>query len=167
MKGRPELSRAALSEADYFAVEFEPARGELWMLDQRRLPGEVVYHCYDKPDEVVAAIADMVVRGAPAIGIAAAYGLALQARLERGSAQMFLIANGIAGRRSATRGRPPSTSRGRSSAWAAVRPKSRALDADSARCACRRAEAIHREDVQRARRWGGSAPNACRSARRS
>ena len=68
------------------------------MLDQRRLPAEVRYHRYRKPDEVVDAIRDMVVRGAPAIGIAAAYALAMVARDETGDGQMFLVANGTAGR---------------------------------------------------------------------
>ena len=73
---RVELSRAPLTEAPYFAVEIDPVSWEIVMLDQRRLPREVVYYRYRKPDEVVAAIRDMVVRGAPAIGISAAYALA-------------------------------------------------------------------------------------------
>src|SRR5688500_5216275 len=92
------LSRSPLAGADYFAVEHDPATHEVVMLDQRRLPGEVVYHRYQKPDQVAEAIRSMVVRGAPAIGIAAAYALALQAQLEQGSAQLFLLANGVAGR---------------------------------------------------------------------
>ena len=49
------------------------------LLDQRRLPDEVVdVRCATAAD-VADAIRDMVVRGAPAIGIAAAYGLALAA----------------------------------------------------------------------------------------
>jgi methylthioribose-1-phosphate isomerase len=47
------------------------------MLDQRRLPGEVVYHTYMSYREVAAGIKDMVIRGAPAIGVAAAMGVAL------------------------------------------------------------------------------------------
>jgi methylthioribose-1-phosphate isomerase len=47
------------------------------MLDQRRLPGEVVYHTYTDYREVARAIKDMVIRGAPAIGVAAAMGIAL------------------------------------------------------------------------------------------
>ena len=65
------LSRLPLSGADWFAVEFDPATQEVVMLDQRLLPGEVRYHRYRKPDEVADAIRNMVVRGAPAIGIAA------------------------------------------------------------------------------------------------
>ena len=47
------------------------------MLDQRRLPAEVVYHTYADYLGVARAIKDMVIRGAPAIGVAAAMGVAL------------------------------------------------------------------------------------------
>lgn len=49
------------------------------LLDQRRLPDEVVEVRCASAADVADAIRDMVVRGAPAIGIAAAYGLALAA----------------------------------------------------------------------------------------
>ncbi len=50
------------------------------LLDQRRLPYEVTeVRCGSAPD-VAEAIRTMVVRGAPAIGVAAAYGIALAAR---------------------------------------------------------------------------------------
>jgi len=52
----------------------------LVLLDQRRLPEEVTHVVCRTAAEVEAAIRDMVVRGAPAIGIAAAYGVALAAR---------------------------------------------------------------------------------------
>jgi methylthioribose-1-phosphate isomerase len=47
------------------------------ILDQRRLPGEVIRHKYSDYREVAAAIKDMIIRGAPAIGVAAAMGVAL------------------------------------------------------------------------------------------
>lgn len=53
---------------------------ELDLLDQRLLPERVSYATYRDSRDVARAIADMVVRGAPAIGIAAAYGLVLGAR---------------------------------------------------------------------------------------
>ncbi len=53
---------------------------KLQLLDQRLLPHEVTYLCYDDVDAVADAIRDMVVRGAPAIGITAAYGIVLAAR---------------------------------------------------------------------------------------
>jgi len=149
------LSRAPLSGSDWFALEFDPATRELVMLDQRLLPGEVRYHRYRKPDEVANAIRDMVVRGAPAIGIAAAYALAMVARDVSGDEKMFLVANGTAGRvLHATR--PTAVNL----AWAIAKMSRRAgevcelapeeryqgmLDA---------AEAIHREDVESCRRMG-------------
>ncbi|MGC9523062.1 MAG: S-methyl-5-thioribose-1-phosphate isomerase [Anaerolineae bacterium] len=54
--------------------------GRLRLLDQRRLPGEVRYVDYKDHAEVAEAIREMVVRGAPAIGITAAYGMALAAQ---------------------------------------------------------------------------------------
>lgn len=48
---------------------------EVVLLDQRRLPAEEVYVRLRTAEEVAEAIRDMVVRGAPAIGIAAAMGL--------------------------------------------------------------------------------------------
>jgi methylthioribose-1-phosphate isomerase len=54
--------------------------GVLYLLDQLRLPGEEVWVACRSPEEVADAIRRMVVRGAPAIGCAAAYGVALAAR---------------------------------------------------------------------------------------
>jgi len=47
------------------------------MLDQTRLPGDVVYRTCRSGEEVAEAIRGMVIRGAPAIGVAAALGIAL------------------------------------------------------------------------------------------
>ncbi|MGB1579933.1 MAG: S-methyl-5-thioribose-1-phosphate isomerase [Nevskiales bacterium] len=55
----------------------------LALLDQRRLPGEEIWLQLDSAAAVAQAITDMVVRGAPAIGIAAAYGLVLDAQAGR------------------------------------------------------------------------------------
>jgi Predicted translation initiation factor 2B subunit, eIF-2B alpha/beta/delta family len=51
------------------------------LIDQRKLPHEEVYLRCRRPAEVAAAIRDMAVRGAPAIGVSAAFGIALGARL--------------------------------------------------------------------------------------
>ncbi len=57
------------------------------MIDQRLLPEREQDLVLERPAEVAEAIADMAVRGAPAIGAAAAYGLALSAhRSEAGDA---------------------------------------------------------------------------------
>ncbi|MDD2335577.1 MAG: S-methyl-5-thioribose-1-phosphate isomerase, partial [Geobacteraceae bacterium] len=50
------------------------------MLDQTKLPGEEVYNEYSDFKSVAEAIRSMVIRGAPAIGVAAAMGIALGAR---------------------------------------------------------------------------------------
>ena len=50
------------------------------MLDQRLLPTEEKWLMLKSYDEVAAGIKDMVVRGAPAIGVSAAYGIALGAK---------------------------------------------------------------------------------------
>jgi methylthioribose-1-phosphate isomerase len=47
------------------------------MLDQKLLPGQEIYHTYTNYRDVAEAIRSMVVRGAPAIGIAAAMGVAI------------------------------------------------------------------------------------------
>ena len=47
------------------------------MLDQRLLPTEEKWLMLKSYDDVARGIKDMVVRGAPAIGVSAAYGIAL------------------------------------------------------------------------------------------
>lgn len=55
-------------------------RGHLEMVDQRLLPKVLEYRVYDSASGVAEGIRNMVVRGAPAIGVAAAYGVALEAQ---------------------------------------------------------------------------------------
>ena len=50
------------------------------MLDQRLLPTEEKWYTYKTYEEVAKGITDMIVRGAPAIGVSAAYGIALGAK---------------------------------------------------------------------------------------
>ena len=54
--------------------------GALILLDQTRLPEEVVYAPYRQVEGIARAIEGLVVRGAPAIGLAAAYGVVVGAR---------------------------------------------------------------------------------------
>jgi translation initiation factor eIF-2B subunit alpha/methylthioribose-1-phosphate isomerase len=63
------------------ALWYEP--GTLHLIDQRRLPGATVVRHLRRVDQVADAIRTMVVRGAPSIGAAAAYGMALAARERR------------------------------------------------------------------------------------
>lgn len=62
----------------YHAIEWLD-EGKLRLIDQRRLPQALVYCDYTDYREVAVAIREMVVRGAPAIGITAGYGMALAA----------------------------------------------------------------------------------------
>jgi methylthioribose-1-phosphate isomerase len=64
-------------------VEWDAAAGGVRLIDQTKLPAEEAYVICRTPEEVARAIGDMVVRGAPAIGAAAAYGAALAARQGR------------------------------------------------------------------------------------
>lgn len=60
-------------------LRWDAARSELQLIDQLKLPHEEIWHTYSEHHGVADAIRTMVVRGAPAIGIAAAYGVALGA----------------------------------------------------------------------------------------
>lgn len=88
-RGSPRIARpnpgsssaATMPHDRYDTVRaFRWEGGALRLLDQRRLPSEEVWRTASDAPGVAAAIRDMVVRGAPAIGIAAAYGVVLAAR---------------------------------------------------------------------------------------
>jgi len=59
----------------FYTIKYENKK--VSMINQLLLPREEVYESYTTYEEVSDAIADMVIRGAPAIGIAAAYGMAI------------------------------------------------------------------------------------------
>jgi len=61
----------------YVAQPIEWTDRGVVMLDQRRLPSQEIHHTYTDYCEVAKAIRSMVIRGAPAIGVAAAMGAAL------------------------------------------------------------------------------------------
>ena len=60
--------------------------GRLEMIDQRVLPAQFGYVACDSAADVAQAIRSMVVRGEPAIGCAAAFGMALEAQRWQGAA---------------------------------------------------------------------------------
>ncbi len=64
----------------------------LKLLDQRILPTQIEYIEYNNAPDVANAITDMVVRGAPAIGIAAAYGVVLSAQQHQAMTREVQIA---------------------------------------------------------------------------
>jgi len=71
---------------DYETDEFK-------MIDQRRLPAVFEVLAYRDHKSVAQAITDMVVRGAPAIGAAAGFGLALAARESASTSTSGLLAD--------------------------------------------------------------------------
>ena len=73
----------------FYTIAWE--KGTVSMIDQRRLPLEEHYVRCATSEEVARAIETMVIRGAPAIGVAAAMGVALGAReVEAASPEAFL-----------------------------------------------------------------------------
>jgi len=65
--------------------------GAVWMIDQTKVPERLTYMKCRTPREVAEAIRNMVVRGAPAIGVAAAMGLALAAHRSRAKTKERLL----------------------------------------------------------------------------
>lgn len=79
----------------YRAIEWK--NDHLILLDQRLLPHELVYVTFNDAVGVATAIKNMTIRGAPAIGAAAAYGLALEAVKVWHDARMMQAALSTAG----------------------------------------------------------------------
>lgn len=80
-------------------IEWDPVRSCAVLIDQRKLPGIVEFLCCYHYPEIVKAISNMTVRGAPAIGVAAAFGMALAVQdVERGGQEAVLAALEEAGR---------------------------------------------------------------------
>jgi methylthioribose-1-phosphate isomerase len=67
----------------YVAQPIEWTEQGVVMLDQRRLPAEEIRHTYTDYIGVAKAIREMVIRGAPAIGVAAAMGAAIGVQKSR------------------------------------------------------------------------------------
>lgn len=74
---------------DLQAVYFDDKTGAVVLLDQRALPDAENYIICDTVEKVAESIENMTVRGAPAIGITAAYGVALAALKGEDIAQAF------------------------------------------------------------------------------
>jgi methylthioribose-1-phosphate isomerase len=133
--------------------------GAVVMVDQRKLPGEEVYvHCKTAA-EVARAIKSMVIRGAPAIGVAAAMGLALGMRRSRaqGTRQFAVEFTKLCALMAATR--PTAVNLfwaidRMKHAFAAGAQAGESPDELKARLE-REARAIHDEDVESCRAMGG------------
>ena len=63
------------------------------MIDQTKLPNELVFVEYDDFNEVADAIRTLVVRGAPAIGVSGAFGLGLAVLQSKASTKSELISD--------------------------------------------------------------------------
>lgn len=129
--------------------------GALWLIDQRVLPGELRWRRCGDAAETAAAIRDMVVRGAPAIGVSAAYGVALEAAALSSGGGDF--AAGLEyGLQQLAASRPTAVNL----FWALARMRRRwqalaaAAPAETARELLAEAQAIHREDVAANRALG-------------
>ncbi len=128
----------------------------LEMIDQRALPNTVTYLKYESASEVAEGIKSMVVRGAPAIGCAAAFGIALGAlALKNENAQRFADGMEHAIETLAST-RPTAVNLG----WAIDRMRKRWLaqgdrsPAEIARALAEEANSIFDEDVDGNRRMG-------------
>lgn len=140
-------------------MSFETIRwagDRLVLLDQTLLPAEEVYREYTRYPDVARAIVDMVVRGAPAIGVTAAFGIALAARELAGSGGGDLPARLEEAYRVFRATRPTAVNL----FWAVDRMRRRAEglvgrpDPEIARALEAEAAAIFREDVEANRRMG-------------
>jgi methylthioribose-1-phosphate isomerase len=63
------------------------------MIDQTKLPNQLVFDTYDDYNQVADAIRNLVVRGAPAIGVSGAFGLALAGLQSKASTKEELISD--------------------------------------------------------------------------
>jgi methylthioribose-1-phosphate isomerase len=138
-----------LSGETYSAVELSPSGDRVIMLEQRDLPEREHYYEFDSVEEVAEAITTMVVRGAPAIGISAAYGMVLAASGPSGAVHDALARAAV--RLKGTRPTAVNLS------WAVDRmlARARGLDPSAVRDALvDEARAIHREDVASCRQIG-------------
>ena len=147
------MEAAAIDYARYDRIRPIRWTGEaLELLDQRRLPFETVYATCRGSDQVAEAIRALVVRGAPAIGIAAAWGLVLAARdvgAADGAEAAGLLQPAMARLNAA---RPTAVNL----AWALARMRNALADAGAGwrEALEREARAIETEDLAANRRMG-------------
>lgn len=147
---------APLSGEPYSAVELLPDDRAALVLDQRRLPSEEHYEIVTDVETMAVAIRELRVRGAPALGVAAAYGLVLAAR-RVATADVEGFQRGVAAAADLLRATRPTAV---NLAWALHRmaakvPGAAALPpGERVAFLAAEARAIHTEDVEACRRIG-------------
>ncbi|MBN1953684.1 MAG: S-methyl-5-thioribose-1-phosphate isomerase [Anaerolineae bacterium] len=128
--------------------------GRVRMIDQRLLPTQLDWLELDEPGEIAQAIREMAVRGAPAIGAAAAFGMALAAQDSTASSRADLLADLEAAATTLRAARPTAVNL----AWAVERIMRRVAAEPTAAqmrsAALEQAQAIADEDVAINRRLG-------------
>jgi len=129
------------------ASEIRPIRwenGAVVLLDQTRLPQEEVYLRCERVEQVAEAIRSLRVRGAPLIGIAAAYGIALAAQQDASRDRVLAAAETLRATRPTAR----------NLFWAIDRMVGRMAMGASAGQLLDEAAAIHEEDAETCRLIG-------------
>jgi methylthioribose-1-phosphate isomerase len=86
-----------VTNAEPIPPTLEWRRDRLRLLDQRALPGRLRFVDCTTPDELAVAIRDLVVRGAPALGAAGAFGVVLAARTSSTARQVRVVSRRLAG----------------------------------------------------------------------
>ena len=124
----------------------------LQLLDQRKLPDSIEYLDHADSDAVAASIRDLVVRGAPAIGIAAAWGAVLAARDVQAASGVTVLAQIEPALQRLNAARPTAVNLG----WALARMRRALLNAgtDWRDALAREAQAINAEDLAANRHMG-------------
>ena len=126
----------------YKAIWSNLSTGQVFVIDQRHLPHSFVINELTTVDEFALAIRDMIVRGAPLIGVTAAYGMAVAMNEDSSDENIALASNKLKG------ARPTAVNL----SWAVDRMAA-ALDclppADRSGVAMDLAERMSQEDVER------------------
>ncbi len=141
---------------DFFTIRTVAwEEGRVKMVDQTLLPTQFKYVNYTTPEQVATAIKTMVVRGAPAIGVSAAMGLALAAARSKASRLPELLREMEANASLLRSTRPTAVNL----FWGIDRVMGKARAARSAREAreavVAEVKAMEEEDIQANRRLGG------------
>ena len=139
-----------ISGASYSAIELLPDDAVALVLDQRALPTDEIYLRVDGTTDLVRAIREMWIRGAPALGVAGAYGVVLAAREAASDVDFERRCDEL------RRARPTAVNL----AWAVdrmlakLRDQPQASRHDRVQLLAAEARALHRQDVAANRRMG-------------